>query len=206
MFTLRPIWKIFRKGIPFQNLHANSLGNNPVLDTPHQLAQGPGNFFQMTKILKGLGWGRRLASFIFHTRVVLARARNIPIHCQNPGTEGLSGEISKDIKITASTAHSTLLGPMPICFRNIYYLLCCSYSSGLATCYSVHVASGLSQPEISRVALHCPITGSLPWSLQTTQLSPFLGPYGNLPSGPIGYSKGEAHASSKKKKCQNKGK
>lgn len=159
----------------------------------------------MTKILKGLGWDRRLASFIFHTRVVLARARNIPIHCQNPGTEYLSGEISKDIKISASTAHGMLLGPVPTCHRNIYYLLCCFYSSGLVTCYSVDVASGLSQPEISRVVLYCPMTGSFLWSLQTTQLSPSLGLYGNLKSGPIRYSKGEAHASSKIK-FQNKGK
>lgn len=61
--TLRPMWKICRKGATFQKQRL-SLGNYPDSDTPLWLCQGTGTFFLMTRILKSLGWGRSPASFI----------------------------------------------------------------------------------------------------------------------------------------------
>lgn len=153
----------------------------------------------MTKILKTLCWGGRLASFTLYTTVTPARTKSTPVHCQNLVTGYPSGEISKEIKIIVRAAHGVLSGPEPTRHRNI--LSYCVVLTPLALLPSVDVASGLSQPEISRSALYCPMTWKLPWSLQASWLSPSLGPYGHLPSGPVRCSKGKAHASSKKT-CQ----
>lgn len=124
----------------------------------------------MTKILKTLCWGGILASFILYTTVTPARTQSTPIHCQNPGTGYPSGEISKEIKIIVRAAHGALSGPEPTRHRNI--LSYCVVLTPLVLLPSVDVASGLSQPEISRSALYCPMTWNLPWSLQATGSHP----------------------------------
>lgn len=158
-----PIWRIWRKGATSQKYHASGR-NYPESDPPHTETQGSGNFFLLTRMCKGLGWGTRLASFIFQTRVIPARAqeryqftkKTLELNTLQENSQGCQDHCES--WPSANTPQNRLPN-------------CCSASAGLATPRQHTCSFRVPPSQQSPGLLHHPGT---PW------LSPFLGPYYNL--------------------------